>query len=272
MKADILFCNNTKLFTSDLLRKEYMKRRTPLFTVLTIGIILIALFSCSDEGNPKEKARQSLGEPEEIQYEEFAGYQIERWVYPRTDWNIIYEFQKSSASCGGSSEWYISRQYYASWWGYDLYDPPPVIEHEPVTSAPPGKQIYINTTVTVNPKAVQDTQVQEVKLFYRAAGDSLFESMIMAPQDSMYTGDIPAHFVNEKGVEYRIAATSDISIWDKYSFMPAHQDSVFRIEIPGAGAGEVTTLGETLITIPKVAVPVQLEPGMLSGRSSPVGP
>ncbi len=248
-----------------------MKRFIPLLTVLAIGFSIIALFSCSDNDDPREACRKTLGEPDDYEYEEYAGYEIERWAYPRTDWNIVYVFQKSTSNCGGESEWYIARQYYASYVGYELYDPPPIIEHTPVTSAPAQKQINTTAVVTINPDAIQDTQILEVKLFYRSVGDTLFERTIMSPVDSLYSGSIPANYVTEGGVEYYISATSDITNWGKCSFLPKTEGKYVTVEVPGEGNGEVTT-GEPIKVVPKTAIPPQLDSSTFSGEISPVSP
>ena len=67
---------------------------------------------------------------------------------------------------------------------------------------------------------IQDDEIIEVNLAYRASTDSLFEKVIMSIVDSFYVEDIPADFVTTAGVDYYIEARSDDSSWKKFSHLP----------------------------------------------------
>ena len=201
--------------------------------ILITGTIL--LFSCSDNNDQREQTRKGLGEPDEIISQNMYSYKTEYWIYTRSDINTVYQFNKSASGCGGDAKWYLATRYYADYhFGYDLWDPPPTITHAPITIAPPDKGITIFANVKLFKKALVDKQVERVDLNYRAVGDSLFDYVVMAREDSLtglYSGGIPAMAVTSSGIEYFIKATSDNTHWstlpkDGSSFIIAVSDTV----------------------------------------------
>ena len=161
--------------------KNFFKKAFSIFA----GTIL--LFSCSDNNDQREQTRKALGEPDSIVSQNMYSYKTEYWVYARSDINTVYEFSKSASGCGGSGEWYLGSRYYADYhFGYSLWDPPPTITHAPITLAPPDRGISISATVKLYKKAVVDTQVLEVDLYYRTYGDSLSQFVVMACERQFY--------------------------------------------------------------------------------------
>lgn len=252
-----------------------MITRASLRKILFILSAIVIVFSCSDNENQRDSTRKALGDPDEIIQQNYATFKSELWVYARSDINRVYEFQKSASGCGGSGEWYLYRRYYADYhFGYDLYDPQPVITHEPVVWAPPGKAIKITTDVKLHPKATIDTFVKAVNLQYRITGDSLFNAVNMSIIDTLFVGTIPSDMVTTTGVEYYLEGTSDQSTWNKWSRLPKDKDGVFSVAVsadttgvmPAEKAGFVvsnaTEFDRTLLP----------EPGDMPGRASPLGP
>jgi len=137
-----------------------MKVNASFRTIIFLITAIIVIFSCSDEGNQREKTLRAIGEPDEKITEEFGTYKSELWIYARSDINRVYRFEKSSSSCGGSSEWYLSPYlYYADYhFGYELYNPPPTITHTPIESAVPDKAITITATVELH-KPVKNVEL-----------------------------------------------------------------------------------------------------------------
>ena len=244
--------------------KIFLKKAFLIFA----GTIL--LFSCSDNNDQREQTRKALGEPDSIRIQNMYSYQTEYWVYARSDINTVYEFSKSASGCGGSGEWYLASRYYADYhFGYSLWDPPPTITRNPTTLAPPDRGISISATVKLYKKAVVDKQVQEVDLHYRTYGDSLFEFVVMACEDSiagLYTGEIPAMNVTSAGAEYYIKATSDNTHW---SYMPKTTGTYFHISVSDTvkyaqkSPKTLTNFKET----PKLTFPVK---GISTGGVSPL--
>jgi len=249
-----------------------MKHITRPFTRCTLLIVaVLILFSCENSGDPREKTRRALGEPDDIIQNDYASFKSELWVYARSDINRVYEFSQSSTGCGGSGEWYLNRQYYADYhFGYTLYDPPPVITHTPVEKAPPGVPLTIEAQVTLNKKAKTDKVVKRVNIQYCDRADTLTTFIVMSITDEeahIYTGEIPGEDVTENGLEYYLEATSDGSHWSR---------------LPKAGFYVVEALADTLSAVSKAnhtdttrlftddaALP---EPDTYSGRTSPVSP
>jgi len=94
-------------------------------------------------------------------------------------------------------------------WAQDLTLPPdgdrvpPVIQHEPpAQSAPTGKPLTVEVTITDN------TEVLEAILYYRPVGGSDYTSLAMdALGQNVYTATIPKGEVVEPGLEYYVQAS-----------------------------------------------------------------
>jgi len=169
-------------------------------TVAVILAAMILLFSCSDDGDKRQAVKDDFGEPDEIIKSEYGGIKSELYIYARRDINRAYEFQKTVSGCGGSGKWYVYRMYYADYLGYELYMPP-VIVHEPITSAPEGQKIVVNAVVT------DDFEVISVALFYRTVGQEEFEMDRMTGGDEdTFSTSIPGDLVSAEGIEYYIEA------------------------------------------------------------------
>ena len=252
-----------------------MKVNASFRTIIFLITAIIVIFSCSDEGNQREKTLRAIGEPDEKITEEFGTFKSELWIYARSDINRVYRFEKSSSSCGGSSEWYLSPYlYYADYhFGYELYNPPPTITHTPIESAVPDKAITITATVELH-KPVQnvepDKEIKEVNLQYRVTGDSLFNKVRMSIEDSLFTEEIPAEIVTVAGVDYFIEATSDESLWEKYSQLP--KKNFYSIVVSADSSAHLEKAGHEDSTIEEFKNFSLPEPGGLPGRFSPISP
>ncbi|MFC1551394.1 hypothetical protein ACFL6P_02395 [Candidatus Latescibacterota bacterium] len=221
-----------------------------------------------------EKTVKALGEPDDKIVENLGTFKTETWVYARSDRNFVYRFEKSSSSCGGSSDWLLSPiRYYADYhFGYTLYNPPPTITHTPVESSKPSESITIRAQVELHKKVENfppDEAIIEVNLAYRASGDSLFERVMMSIVDSLYVEDIPSNIVTTAGVDYFIEATSDQSSWHKFSSLPVGSFYTVAVSDTVTVAGKAShpdISGDGLNDNPPV------DPGALPGRFSPISP
>jgi hypothetical protein len=81
---------------------------------------------------------------------------------------------------------------------------PPVIYHEPITTATEGENISIFATIT------DDTKVASATLFYRITGGEAWTSTPMIPIGNIYSETIPASNVTTAGVQYYIEAVDDV--------------------------------------------------------------
>jgi|GEM_PF-3006581 hypothetical protein len=251
-----------------------MKPTASLRTVYLLMTMVIVLFSCSDTGDQMEKTENALGEPDDKIVENMGTFKTETWVYARSDRNFVYRFEKTSSSCGGSSEWMLSPiRYYADYhFGYTLYNPPPIITHTPVETSKPSDSVTIRAQVELHKQVEnfpQDETIIEVNLAYRASGDSTFTRVMMSIVDTLFVEDIPSDVVTTAGVDYFIEATSDQSSWNKYSKLP--DDEYYTIAV-----------SDTVTAVGKAAHPdvsggefndiSPIDPGTLPGRFSPISP
>ncbi len=252
-----------------------MKVNASFRTIIFLITAIIVIFSCSDEGNQREKTLRAIGEPDEKITEEFGTYKSELWIYARSDINRVYRFEKSSSNCGGSSEWYLSPYlYYADYhFGYELYNPPPTITHTPIESAVPDKAITITAIVELH-KPVKnvdpDKEIKEVNLQYRVTGDSLFTKVRMSIEDSLFTEEIPAEIVTVAGVDYYIEATSDESMWGKYSQLP--KNDFYSIAVSADSSAHLEKANYVDSTIEEFKSFSLPEPGGQPGRFAPISP
>ena len=84
---------------------------------------------------------------------------------------------------------------------------PPVIQHTPVTDAPPGLPLTLFANVTDN------VGVQDVTLYYRAIGASgYFSSTMTHTSGNRYSATIAGARVTSPGLEYYIEATDGVSV------------------------------------------------------------
>ena len=248
-------------------------------TFLLFSVLLI-LFSCSENTNQRESLEKSLGEPDEIITQSLSTYKSELWVYARTDINRVYNFRRAASGCGGSGEWYIAYQYYADdtyYFGYELYDPTPTITHTPIESSPPNETITISAAVTLSEKAINDTEIREVRLHYRATGDSIFDPYTFVRmshggyEEDTYVGEIPAEIVTETGVDYYIKATSDVSSWEKWSYLP-EEDDFYSVIVSSDSEEQTEKTGhiDSTCDVPKyISLP---KPGALPEGNTSIGP
>jgi parallel beta-helix repeat protein len=82
---------------------------------------------------------------------------------------------------------------------------PPVISHEPITTATEGESILISANITDD-----TTKVASATLFYRITGEE-WTSSSMILTDNIYSATIPASHVTTAGVEYYIKAVDDVA-------------------------------------------------------------
>jgi len=269
--------NYTIFFMTNLQDSERsnMKVQSSFRTIILLIIAIIVIFSCSNEGNQREKTLKAIGNPDNIIQEEFGTYKSELWIYARSDINRVYRFEKSSSSCGGSNKWYLSPYlYYADYhFGYELYNPPPTITHTPIESAVAGKAITINAKVELH-KPVKnvkpDKEIKEVNLQYRVTGDSLFTQVRMSIEDSLFTEEIPDEIVTVAGVDYFIEAISDESSWGKYSQLP--KKDFYSIVVSADSSAHLEKADYTDSTIEEFKSFSLPEPGGLPGRFTPISP
>ena len=223
---------------------------------------LLLLFSCSGDGDKRKDVKEEYGEPDDIITGGWGGIKVERYIYRNSEINRVYEFRKSASGCGGSSQWYIDRVYYADYLGYILYSPP-IITHTPVETSPPGQKILVVAEVT------DDITVQKVTLYYRKSGQEEFIAAIMSVDESKentYNSEIPADTVSSDGVEYYIEAEDDEGYT---SLLP--KDGVYTIAVSATAktiskASTPSTSGTHSLHSP---LP---EPGSVPHNLSPVSP
>lgn len=170
--------------------------------VVCIGVAI--LLSCSTEKDMRQGLVETLGEPDIIDKGGSGPYQYEYYWYLNQNVDRMYVFQKSAPGCGSSGNWYVEyvyrASYQASYYGYELYEPP-TINHAQLVTAPVGKQIVVRAEIT------DDERVVSADLFYRVRGTADSTAVRMAVVDSLYTAEIPALAVTEAGVEYFIEAS-----------------------------------------------------------------
>lgn len=252
-----------------------MKTSSHSYKLFIIVSFILFLFSCSDNNDQQAQTLKYLGQPDNIISQQSYSYKVEYWVYARSDINTVYEFEKSASGCGGSSQWYLARRYYADYnFKYVLWDPPPVITHTPITNAPAGKTIEIIANVTLSKQALKDKidkDIKRVDLNYRVLGDSLFASMVMSMEDSSsgkFTGEIPFDIVTEKGVEYYLSATSD-SVMAHWSTLPVKDYFVIAVS---DSFTQVQKAGKTTSNFRENKIEHVIEPANKTGRNLPLGP
>lgn len=226
------------------IQRNAMKFITPVRLFLFTMFALVATFSCEANKDQLEQTRNTLGEPDIIIPNDFSTFESEIWVYARRDINRVYEFRRSVGTCGGDGKWYLNQRFLANgtiYFDYELYDPPPVITHEPVVSAPVGRAVTIFATIELSKSVKVDNEITGATLFYRVVGDSLDTSVSMAHQagsDSVFAAQIPAETFTLAGVEYYITACSndDTSVSYHWSRLPVRKkkDTYFRIAVTEA--------------------------------------
>jgi len=255
-----------------------MKVNTSFRTVIYLITAILIVFSCSDNGDHRESTLNALGEPDEIIPQTYGTFKSEIWIYAQWDINRIYEFQKSASGCGGSGEWYLYRRFEANdpyYGGYELHDPPPIIEHEPIISAIPDKGITITAMITLSKKKQYDTVIKAANLHYRVTDDSLFDYVTMSVEnidDSLYIAMIPAEKVTVKGVDYYIEATSDESSWEIWARLPESKDDFYSIVVSQDSLSRVEKAGYVDSTTEEPKQFSLPEPGKLPGKFSPISP
>ena len=255
-----------------------MKVNTSFRTVIYLITAILVVFSCSDDGDHRDSTLKALGEPDERIPQTYGTFKSEMWIYAQHDINRIYEFQKSATGCGGSGEWYLYRRFEANdpyYGGYELHDPPPIIEHEPIESAVPGKEITITAVITLSKKKKYDKVIKGANLHYRVTGDSLFDYVTMSVEsieDSLYSAVIPAEKVTVQGADYYIEATSDESSWEIWGRLPELKESFYTIVVSDDLTGQVEKAGYVDSTTEEPKQFSLPEPGKLPGRFAPVGP
>ncbi|MFC1511998.1 hypothetical protein ACFL5H_02240 [Candidatus Latescibacterota bacterium] len=214
-----------------------MRISAPLRICLLTLLAVIIVFSCENSGDQRNTTRKALGEPDIMENYLYTTFETEIWVYARKDINRVYEFRKTLSSCGGSGEWYLAQRYLANgsyYFNYELYDPPPVITHEPVVSAPVGHSVNIQATVVLSDDVEVDTVITGVRLHYQTFGDSLFTTVGMSTQttgDSIFTAQIPAETMTAEGAEYYIEACSNdnTSVSYHWSRLPETKETYYFI-------------------------------------------
>lgn len=230
-----------------------MKKTLAFIASFAAVIAVVLVFSCDDQGDQREITLRALGEPDLLFNYEYSTFEVEVWVYPRRDLNLVYEFRRTVGACGGSGEWYIYQRDYAydpTGYGiftYELYDAPPTIVHQPIVSAPAGHPLTISAVVVLSDKVTnppkgltpEDTEITGVKLLYRVAGDSVATEVNMstdAGSNSVFTAQIPAEMVTDRGVEYCIQACSnaDKTVSYHWSRIPELKNTFFLVQ--GASA------------------------------------
>ncbi len=83
----------------------------------------------------------------------------------------------------------------------------PVIDHTPVTSAPPGLALTLNADVTDN------VAVQSVTLFYRALGGTIYSSRaLVKTTGNRYAATLEGSLLVSPGLEYYIQASDGINL------------------------------------------------------------
>lgn len=83
---------------------------------------------------------------------------------------------------------------------------PPTINHTPITTAPPSMPLTIFADVTDN------VQVQEVKLYYRNIGESIYNSKTMVhTTGERYSTTLEGSLVSPPGLEYYLEANDGVS-------------------------------------------------------------
>lgn len=105
----------------------------------------------------------------------------------------------------------------------------PAITHTAVTAATATEKIAISATVTDGEDGVQD-----VELFYRKAGNTVYKKIAMTASGDTYSADIPGVDVHTDGLEYYIRATDGTNS----ATDPADQNSPHSITITGKPTDE----------------------------------
>ncbi len=256
-----------------------MKTNASFIRIILLITAIVLAFSCDDTGDQREETRKALGEPDDKIINDYSSFKSELWVYARRDINRVYEYRQSAAGCGGSGEWYLFRRFLASGsyaFDYELYDPPPVINHSPILSAVTGESLIIKAQVTLHPKAEVDAGVKRVDLDYRSPGDSLSTFIVMSlwdEEEQIYIGEIPGVEITENGLEYSIKAISNDSTaeWFYWSYLPA-KNRFYKVEVSADSTGQVEKAGHADTTLKESDFFTLPEPGVSPGRTSPISP
>lgn len=86
---------------------------TPSISRIVVLLTLLAIVAvgCGGGRDDRDGIRNTLGEPDHIQYTEGLTADLEIWTYfdyPETGMNKEYRFQRSKNVCGGSDNWVLS--------------------------------------------------------------------------------------------------------------------------------------------------------------------
>ncbi len=92
----------------------------------------------------------------------------------------------------------------------EMDNQPPLIEHQPLASAPPKQSI------TIKAKIVDNSKIAFPRIYYRQVGETKYQFVTMQFKNNLFLADIPAFMVSQKGVEYYIEA------FDEHGNGPAH--------------------------------------------------
>ncbi len=184
-------------------------------TVIFLLVLLLLLFSCSDNEDKRKSVVKDYGEPDKIITSSFGTYKNELYIYARSDINRAYEFQKSASGCGGSGQWYVNRVFYTQdlpyYYGIDvvLYAPPQ-IKYTPIQSASPGEKLPVIAEVTDS-----DNLVVQVDLYYRTSGHEAFNKVTMLVNENKYSTNIQGESVTTDGIDYYIELSYYVEFYDK---------------------------------------------------------
>lgn len=167
---------------------------------LLVFVLVVVAFSCSDEKDMRVEVISMRGYPDVLESGGGGAWEWTTYYYLNSKINLIYDFRKSNPGCGGDGEWYVENAYPASYYGYDLYEPPTIV-HEPILSAPVDQQITVTASIT------DDEQVILVELYYRQQGQEEFSVVEMAINQEVFSAKIPATAVTASGIDYYILAS-----------------------------------------------------------------
>ena len=176
------------------------KYTTVRMKALLMFVLVIVVFSCSDEKDMRKEVIGMRGYPDILESGGGGAWEWTTFYYLNAHINLIYDFRKSNPGCGGDGEWYVEQAYPASYYNYDIYEPP-TIKHSPVLSAPEGQVITIGANIT------DDEQVVLVELYYRQQGQEEFSKVEMAINQEVFSGKIPASVMTPPGIDYYILAS-----------------------------------------------------------------
>lgn len=77
-------------------------------------LLAVVAVGCGGGRDDRDGIRDTLGDPDHIEYTEGIAADLEIWTYfdyPETGTNREYRFQRSKNVCGGSDNWVLVLQY-----------------------------------------------------------------------------------------------------------------------------------------------------------------